>query len=79
MGPVMNYIDELEPEEIELRIAQFGGDGKSTFIVPVNEEKILIEYTALNGEHTVKISQTNIVFKIEAVGSNNRNIKIIYC
>ena len=79
MGPVMNYIDEFETEEIELRIAQFGGDGKSTFLVPVNEEKILIEYTALNGEHTVKISKTNIVFKIEAVGSNNRNMEIIYC
>ena len=78
MGPVMNYVDEIKTEEIELRIAKFEGDGKTTFVVPVNEEKILIEYTASNGKHTVNIGKTNITFKIEAVGSDEKTIEVNY-
>ncbi len=77
MGPVMNYVDEIKTEEIELRIAKFEGDGKTTFVAPVNEERILIEYTASNGKHTVNIAKTNITFKIEAVGSDEKTIEVI--
>jgi len=77
MGPVMNYVDEIKTEEIELRIAKFEGDGKTTFVVPVNEERVLIEYTASNGKHTVNIAKTNITFKIEAVGSDEKTIEVI--
>jgi alpha-glucosidase (family GH31 glycosyl hydrolase) len=78
MGPVMNYVDEIKTEEIELRISKFEGDGKATFVVPVNEEMVLIEYTASNGKHTVNIGKTNITFKIEAVGSDEKTIKVNY-
>ena len=70
MGPVMNYVDEIKTEEIELRISKFEEDGKTTFVVPVNEEMVLIEYTASNGKHTVNIDKTNITFKIEAFNLN---------
>ncbi len=78
VGPVMNYVDEIKTEEIELRIAKFEGDGKATFVVPVNGEKVLIEYAASNGKHTVNIGKTNITFKIEAVGSDDKTIEVIY-
>ena len=61
-----------------MRIAKFEGDRKITFVVPVNEEGILIEYTANNGNHTVNIGETNIAFKIEVVGSDDKNIDTIY-
>ena len=78
MGPVMNYVDEIKTEEIKLRIAKFQGNGKATFVVPVNEERVLIEYTASNGKHMVNIGKTNITFKIEAVGSDDKTIEVIY-
>ncbi len=78
MGPIMNYVGEIKTDEIQLRIALFDGDGKSTFAVPVNEEKIPVEYIASNGKHTVKIGRNDIVFKIEASGDKNKSIETIY-
>jgi alpha-glucosidase (family GH31 glycosyl hydrolase) len=77
MGPVMNYIDEIKTEEITLRIAKFEGNGKSKFVVPVNDEKILVEYISSNGKHTVNIGKTDIAFKIEVVGGEEKTIDMI--
>jgi len=78
MGPIMNYVDEIKTEEIEVKIAKFEGDGKTSFVVPVNGERILIEYTASNGKHIVNIDKTNTTFKIEAIGSEDKTIEVIY-
>ena len=78
MGPVMNYVDEIKTEEIDLRIAKFEGDWKATFVILVNEERVLIEYTASNDKHTVNIGKTNSTFKIEAVGSDDKTIEVVY-
>ncbi len=77
MGPVMNYVDEIKTEEITLRIAKFESNGKSKFVVPVNDEKILVEYTSSNGKHTVIIGKSDIAFKIEVVGGDDKTIDII--
>ncbi len=60
----MNYVDEIKTDEIEVRIAKFQGDGKNAFIVPVNEEKVLIEYTAREGKHSVNISKSDTKFVV---------------
>ena len=77
MGPIMNYVDEFKTGEIVLRISMFEGDGKSTFSVPVNDEKVLVEYDSSNGNHAVKIGKTSVSFKVEILGKENKNIKII--
>jgi len=64
MGPVMNYVDEIKTDEIEVRIAKFEGDGKNAFVVPVNDERVLIEYTAKNGKHSVNISKSETKFVV---------------
>ena len=77
LGPVMNYVEEFKIEEIELRISKFEGDGKSNFIIPVNNEKIKVEYIASNGKHELKISKTDISFKIKAFGKDDTTIEVI--
>jgi len=77
MGPVMNYVGEIDTEEIQLRIAMFEGDGKSNFAVPVNDEKVPVEYTASNGKHAVKIGQSVVVFKVEALGPDSDAVEVI--
>ncbi len=67
MSPIMNYMNEVEVKEIVLKISLFEKNGKSTFIVPINEEKVLVEYTAVNGKHELKISKTDVSFKIDAL------------
>ncbi|TFG25059.1 MAG: glycoside hydrolase family 31 protein [Promethearchaeota archaeon] len=64
IGPVMNYIDEIETDEIELRIGKFEGDGKSTFMVPVKDDRIMVEYVASNGKHKIKVGKTDVNFII---------------
>ena len=74
MGPVMQYVDEFKVEEIELCITPFKGDGKSTFTVPVNDEKVAVEYLADAGRHTVKIGDSDVRFNITVLG--NRDVAI---
>ncbi|MFX1296107.1 MAG: TIM-barrel domain-containing protein [Promethearchaeota archaeon] len=77
MGPVMNYIDEIRTEEILLRIAKFEGEGKSNFIVPVNDEIVLVEYTASDNKHVITIGKTEINFKIKVVGEDDELFSVI--
>jgi len=74
MGPVTQYVDEFKVKEIELRIASFKGDGKSTFTVPVNDEKVSVEYLADAGRHIVKIGDSDVRFNITVLG--NRDMAI---
>lgn len=74
MGPVMQYVDEFKVKEIELRIAPFKGDGKSTFTVPVNDEKVVVEYLAHAGKHTVKVGDSNVRFNIVVIGHRDVDI-----
>ncbi|MFX0132726.1 MAG: TIM-barrel domain-containing protein [Candidatus Hodarchaeota archaeon] len=77
LGPVMNYVKEFKIKEIELRISKFEGDGKSNFIIPVNNEKIKVEYLASNGKHELKISKTDISFNIKAHSKDETTIEVI--
>jgi alpha-D-xyloside xylohydrolase len=77
MAPIMNYIDEFKIKEIILKISLFEKDGKSTFIVPVNDESVFIEYIAINGKHEIKIGKSHVSFKIDAMGLDESQIKII--
>ena len=77
MGPVMNYVGEIETGEIKLRIAMFEKDGESNFTVPVNDEKVPVEYSSSNGRHTVKIGQSGVVFKVEALGPDSDAVEVI--
>ena len=77
MAPVMNYIDEVEIKEIDLKISLFERDGKSTFIVPVNDETVLVEYIAIDGKHEVCIGKTSVSFNIDALGEDESKIKVI--
>ena len=77
MGPVMNYIDEFEIKEITLKISLFESEGKSSFIVPVNDEKVLVEYIAIDGNHELRIGKTSVSFKIDALGEELSKIKVI--
>ena len=74
VGPVMQYVDELKVEEIELRIAPIKGEGKSSFTVPVNDEKVAVEYLVAGGRHTVKIGDSKVRFNITVLG--NRDVDI---
>lgn len=74
MGPIMQYIDEFEISEIELYIAPFQRDGTTEFTIPVNNEMIKVEYTALKGEHDLKIEKSKVKFKIVVMG--NEELKI---
>ncbi len=64
IGPVMNYVDEIETDEIELRIGKFEGDGKSTFMVPVKDDRIKVEYIASNDKHEINVGKTDVKFLI---------------
>ncbi len=74
VGPVMQYVNELKVEEIELRIAPIKGEGKSSFTVPVNDEKVAVEYLVAGGRHTVKIGDSKVRFNITVLG--NRGVDI---
>ncbi|MBA7471731.1 hypothetical protein ES707_07041 [subsurface metagenome] len=74
VGPVMQYVNELRVEEIELRIAPIKGEGKSSFTVPVNDEKVAVEYLVAGGRHTVKIGDSKVRFNITVLG--NRGVDI---
>jgi alpha-D-xyloside xylohydrolase len=77
IAPVMNYIDEFEIKEIKLKISLYKRDGKSNFTVPVNDEQVLVEYTAVNSRHELKISKTSVLFKIDALREDESEINII--
>jgi len=49
-----------------------------TRLLESNNNRVIIEYIAINGKHTVNIGKTNITFKIEAVGSDDKTIEVIY-
>lgn len=78
MGPIMNYIDEFKTKEILLKISLFEKDGASKFKFSVNEEEIIVEYNAANGNHEIKISETELSFKIDTLGVENPRIKIVH-
>jgi len=69
MGPLMQYVDEFETNEIELRISPFCQDGKIELNIPVNGETIKVEYIALRGEHTVQIEKCEINFSVIVLGN----------
>jgi len=75
MGPLMQYIDEVETKEIELHIAPFCRDGKTEFYLPVNDNTIKVEYIASKAEHTVQIGKCEIQFNVIVLG--NEEIKLI--
>jgi len=54
----------VKKNNIEVRIAKFEGDEKNAFVVPVNDERVLIEYTAKNGKHSVNISKSETKFVV---------------
>ena len=60
MGPVMNYVGEKAIEEIELRIYPFEKDGVSKFIVATEDKTFEVEYCSQNGEHIVRMEQTDV-------------------
>ena len=74
MGPVIQYVNELKVEEIELRIAPIKGEGKSSFTVPVNDEKVAVEYLVAGGRHTVKIGDSKVRFNITVLGDRDVDI-----
>ena len=74
VGPVMQYVNELKVEEIELRIAPIKGEGKSSFTVPVNDEKVAVEYLVAGGRHTVKIGDSKVRFNITVLGDRDVDI-----
>jgi len=75
MGPVMNYVGEKAIEEIELRIYPFEKDGISKFSVATEDKTFDVEYCSKDGEHAVKIEQTDI--KVNVVMCGNAQIKVI--
>jgi len=77
LGPVMNYVDEIETKEIELRIGKFQKDGKSKFMVPVKDEKILIEYHAYKDKHEITLGKTDVNFKVKIASKDDKNIKVL--
>lgn len=64
LGPVTNYVDEKPTDEIELRVAPFAGDGKSSFTVPLDTGDVTVEYEAVGGTHTVRIGKTDARFTV---------------
>ncbi len=77
MGPVMNYIDEIKGKEIVVKISLYEKNGKSTFFVPINEERVLIKYAALNRKYELKVSKTEGDFKIDAFGKDTGLLTVI--
>jgi alpha-glucosidase len=71
MGPVMNYVDETPVKELTIRVAAFEGDGRSSFVAPVNDEQVLIEYEAKKGKHTVSVDPCGVTVRLEVVGKGN--------
>ncbi len=74
MGPVMNYVGEIETKEIALRIGRFEGDGESCFTVPIDNEKVPVRYTASGGKHQVRVGPSKAVFKIESLDKTDENV-----
>ena len=69
-----NDVDEIEITQIELRIGKFQNDGKSTFMVPVKDEKILVEYNASKDKHEITLGKTNVKFKVKIISEDDENI-----
>ncbi|MFX1480213.1 MAG: glycoside hydrolase family 31 protein, partial [Promethearchaeota archaeon] len=76
MGPIMNYVDEIKTTQINLKISLFERDGKSTFSIPIDNKNIFIEYTSTNGNHSVKISKTDVNIIIESFGKENKKLTV---
>jgi alpha-glucosidase (family GH31 glycosyl hydrolase) len=77
MGPIMNYVDEIKTNQINLRISMFESDGRSSFSIPVDNQKIFVEYTSSNGNHSVNISKTDVNIIIESFGKENKKLAVI--
>jgi len=76
VGPVFNYVDEHPTDEVTLRIASYAGDGETRFVVPVNDERVSVQYTAAKGLHTVSFGPTRVRFRVEALGSTPPRISV---
>lgn len=77
MGPVMNYIDEVKTDNIKLRVAKYRDDGESSFIVPVNDEMVIVKYESSGGNHEIRIGNTEINFEVELVGSDKTSLSVV--
>jgi alpha-D-xyloside xylohydrolase len=76
MGPAMSHTGEFPVEEIVLRIVPFQGDGESEFVVPVNDERFAVRYTASGGEHTLATAKSQVAFRVEILGDGGEKIGI---
>ena len=76
MAPIMNYMDEFEIKEIELKITLFEKNGCSSFVIPVNIEKILVKYIAKYDDHHLKIGKSRILCKIDTLGKDESKLRI---
>ena len=65
MGPVMNYVGEKPIDRIELKVARFVGEGRSSLDVPVNGEWVPVEYVAEAGKHLVTIGKSPVPFEVQ--------------
>jgi alpha-D-xyloside xylohydrolase len=77
MGPVMNYVGERKVGDITVKIAAFEDEGRSMFAVPVNDETVLVEYSAANGKHRVQVGPTDVNFSINVLEARNDTVEII--
>jgi alpha-D-xyloside xylohydrolase len=77
MGPVMNYVGERPTDAVDVRIAPFESNGQSSFIAPVDDERVPIEYTASHGTHMVKIGRSRARFTVEVIGADKNSVGMI--
>jgi len=78
MGPVTNYVGEVETKEILLKVSLFAFDGKSSFTVPAGGEEFEVEYFARGDGHTLFIGETAVSIKVEVLGGNEENLEVKY-
>ncbi len=77
MGPSMDYVDAMEVDTIDLRVAPFTGDGRSEFTVPVNDEWVPVTYVAKGGQHVVTIGKTAVKFIVETLGDKEMVVEYL--
>ena len=68
MGPVMNYVEEVPYTALTIMVSLLSGDGSRRFIIPVNKEKITVDYRAVKGKHSIKTSRTKVILKFVPIG-----------
>lgn len=70
MGPVMNYVDEVETNKMDLLISLFETENTRSFVIPVNEERVPVTYKYSNGEHVVRIGKTEVEINLRVYGES---------